>query len=94
MNWADISNADSDAIIFGQADILLFDFWMSGVHCSCTSCFKCKKIRNLALVIKEPKINFNFKKFASSVPSDLYLQKKSRYLVITWDTELPTEGVL
>ena len=29
-------NADSDAIIFGYVDIFLFDFQMTGIHCSCT----------------------------------------------------------
>ena len=26
MNWADYFNADSDAVVFGKTDILLFDF--------------------------------------------------------------------
>ena len=38
MNWADFLTADSDAIIFGLANILPFDFQMLEVHCSCTSC--------------------------------------------------------
>ena len=40
MNWDDFLHADSDATVFGQTDFLLciFDFYMSGVHCSCT-CF-------------------------------------------------------
>ena len=39
MDRADYVNFDSDAVAFGYADILLFDFFMLGVHCSCTSCF-------------------------------------------------------
>ena len=38
MNWADFLNADSDAIVPGSSDILLFDSQMLGVHCSCTFC--------------------------------------------------------
>ena len=45
MDWADYFNADSDAVAFGKADILLFDFNMLGVHCSCTSCFKWNNFR-------------------------------------------------
>ena len=39
MNWAYFINVDSDALIFGLTDPLISEIQMSGVHCSCTSCF-------------------------------------------------------
>ena len=48
MNWADFFHADSDVIIFGLNDILLFDFDLLVVHCGCTFryCVQTQKVFN------------------------------------------------
>ena len=37
LNWADFLNADSEAMIFGETDGLLFDLKVPGLHGSCNS---------------------------------------------------------
>ena len=44
INWAYCLNGDSDVIIFGLTDVLLIDFKMYRIHCSCTSCLKSNSI--------------------------------------------------
>ena len=54
MNWAVVLNADSDAMIFGWTDILLFDLQMLWVHSSCT-CLSL--VRHVPLSVKQQELN-------------------------------------
>ena len=87
MNWTNPFNADSDVVVFGWTDILLFDFQMLGVHCSYTCLSKNAKILFGNLLNSHPSFQL-LQKHLIYTKYQVFYWKKSSFLCQRFITNL------